>query len=143
MLIQKDFEMGNLQSRCFFQAVRITDGRVGLRSRFYHGTIALKGGVLPHFCPESHNLVINLATNHLSNHRVARDRNFQWFWTDLRAWVDAVNDPRLKAEAYIWTPPQLGVPKSALRFGFTVRCIGALDKRPVPGECMPSQEREI
>src|SRR5579859_2414723 len=28
-----------------------------------------------------------------------------------------------EALVYIWTPPQLGVPAQALRFGFTVRCI--------------------
>jgi hypothetical protein len=37
--------------------------------------------------------------------------------------------PAQRAEAclsaYIWAPPQLGVPKPALRFGFTARCIRA------------------
>nr|WP_256435113.1 response regulator transcription factor [Deinococcus sp. JMULE3] len=51
-----------------------------------------------------------------------------------RAWGDTflgdpstvetyVMTPRLKAGACVWTPPQLGVPRKASRFGFSVRHI--------------------
>ncbi|MFW8628551.1 LuxR C-terminal-related transcriptional regulator [Deinococcus sp. ME38] len=37
--------------------------------------------------------------------------------------VGLVMTPRLQAGACVWTPPQLGVPRQASRFGFSVRHI--------------------
>src|SRR6266568_5052305 len=47
----------------------------------------------------------------------------------------------LKAGACVWTPPQLGIPRKACRFGFSVRHIGAYrqDTRPCP--VLPDKER--
>ena len=47
----------------------------------------------------------------------------------------------LKAGACVWTPPQLGIPRQACRFGFSVRHIGAYrqDTRPCP--VLPDKER--
>ena len=37
--------------------------------------------------------------------------------------MSEVMTPRLQAGACVWTPPQLGVPRKASRFGFSVRHI--------------------
>src|SRR6266568_5607453 len=58
-----------------------------------------------------------------------------------RKHADRSVTPCLKAGACVWTPPQLGIPRQACRFGFSVRHIGAYrqDTRPCP--VLPDKER--
>src|SRR5215471_5854032 len=46
-----------------------------------------------------------------------------------------------KPEACIWTPPQLGIPGEACRFGFVVRCIRGDRQAPRPDPVVPDQKR--
>ena len=50
-----------------------------------------------------------------------------------------VMTPRLQAGACVWTPPQLGVPRKASRFGFSVRHISP--SRPSLRVCVPGAIR--
>lgn len=50
-----------------------------------------------------------------------------------------VMTPRLQAGACVWTPPQLGVPRQASRFGFSVRHISP--SRPSLRVCVPGAIR--
>src|SRR6266702_2182953 len=58
-----------------------------------------------------------------------------------RKHADRSVTPCLKAGACVWTPPQLGIPRKACRFDFSVRHIGAYrqDTRPCP--VLPDKER--
>src|SRR6266568_8094516 len=47
----------------------------------------------------------------------------------------------LKAGACVWTPPQLGIPRKACRFGFSVRHIGAYRQNTRPCPVLPDEER--
>jgi hypothetical protein len=100
-----------MSQRCSWERTALLFIRPGSHSQFF--TLTVSNVVDSHFfkgmfvasCRSSSRATCPLITKYASPNR----RN------------SCVNYPRLKAGACVWTPPQLGIPGEACRFGFSIR----------------------